>query len=305
MTITKLPSGVWPVMLTPLRDNGDIDWKGLDALTEWYLQSGVAGLFAVCLSSEMYNLSPEERLELAAHVVRRVNGRVPVAASGTFGGSVQAQADFSRRMADAGAQAVVVITSQLAAADESEDAFMARAEAFLGLTGNLDLGLYECPAPYKRILSAAAYGALGQTGRFVFYKDTTCDAEAMRQKLLAGQSTRLNLYNANTPTALPTLRYGAAGVSCIAANVYPELLVWLCHNWESQPQKAERLQRQLTLLDLAVSAKYPTSAKRLLQMRGVPIGLRSRGGAANLTGEDAVQHANVLAVVDDLVALSK
>jgi 4-hydroxy-tetrahydrodipicolinate synthase len=102
---------------------------------------------------------------------------------------------------------------------------------------------------------------------------------------------------------LPTLRYGAAGVSCIAANVYPELLVWLCHNWESQPQKAERLQRQLTLLDLAVSAKYATSAKRILQMRGLSIGLKSRGGTAMLTSEDAVQHENVLAVVAELTSL--
>ncbi|HEY3291499.1 MAG TPA: dihydrodipicolinate synthase family protein, partial [Anaerolineae bacterium] len=237
------------------------------------------------------------------HVVRRVDGRVPVVASGTFGGSIQAQADFTHQMADSGVQAVVVITSQLAAADESEAVFMARIEAFLGLTGKVDLGLYECPAPYKRILSAATYGALGQTGRFVFHKDTTSDAEAMRQKLIAGQGTRLNLYNANTPTALPTLRYGAAGVSCIAANVYPELLVWLCHNWESQPQKAERLQRQLTLLDLAVSAKYATSAKRILQMRGLSIGLKSRGGTAMLTSEDAVQHENVLAVVAELTSL--
>lgn len=102
MTITKLPSGVWPVMLTPLHDDREIDWKGLDALTEWYLQAGVAGLFAVCLSSEMYDLSSAERLELSAHVVKRVNGRVPVVASGTFGGSISSQAGFSRQMVDTG-----------------------------------------------------------------------------------------------------------------------------------------------------------------------------------------------------------
>ncbi len=287
-------------MLTPLHNDGAIDWASLDALTEWYLQAGVSGLFAVCLSSEMYLLSPDERLRLASHVVARVNGHVPVVATGTYGGGVHEQAEFIRRMADTGVRAVVTVTSQLAEESEPETVFMARMEALLGLTGAIDLGLYECPAPYKRILSTQAYGDLAHTGRFVFHKDTTCDAEAMRLKLIAGQGTRLNLYNANTPTALATLRYGATGVSCIAANVYPELLVWLCAHWQQQPELAERVQRMLTLLDLVVSAKYATSAKRMLQMRGQNINLMSRAGVATLTGEDATQHVNALAVVDEL-----
>ena len=45
-----------------------MDWDGLTALTEWYLASGVQGLFAVCLSSEMYDLLDDERLRVAKHV---------------------------------------------------------------------------------------------------------------------------------------------------------------------------------------------------------------------------------------------
>lgn len=71
--------GVWPVMLTPFRDDGTMDWSGLDALIEWYVSAGATGLFAVCLSSEMYKLTPEERVRLAKHVVQRAAGRVPVA----------------------------------------------------------------------------------------------------------------------------------------------------------------------------------------------------------------------------------
>jgi 4-hydroxy-tetrahydrodipicolinate synthase len=80
--------GVWPVMLTPFRGDGSVDWRGLDALTEWYLTSGVAGLFAVCLSSEMYELTHAERVQVAAHVVKRSAGRVPVVAAGAFGDSI-------------------------------------------------------------------------------------------------------------------------------------------------------------------------------------------------------------------------
>jgi dihydrodipicolinate synthase/N-acetylneuraminate lyase len=88
--------GVWPVMLTPFCNDGAIDWDGLDALIEWYLAAGVAGLFAACLSSEMYELTPEERVRLAAHVVDRAAGRVPVVAGGAFGDSITAQAETAR-----------------------------------------------------------------------------------------------------------------------------------------------------------------------------------------------------------------
>jgi 4-hydroxy-tetrahydrodipicolinate synthase len=52
-------------MLTPFDVNGDVDHDALDALVDWYLSKGVAGLFAVCQSSEMFALSLEERTEIA------------------------------------------------------------------------------------------------------------------------------------------------------------------------------------------------------------------------------------------------
>jgi dihydrodipicolinate synthase/N-acetylneuraminate lyase len=78
--------------------------------------------------------------------------------------------------------------------------------------------------------------------------------------------------------------------------------VWLCRNWEQKPELADHVQRMLTLLDLVVSAKYPTSAKRMLQLRGLPITLMTRAGVAQLSGEDAIQHTNALAVVDEVQA---
>ena len=56
-----------------------------------YISSGCVGLFACCQSSEMFYLSPDERLQLAKHVVETAAGRVAVVASGTFGGSVEDQ----------------------------------------------------------------------------------------------------------------------------------------------------------------------------------------------------------------------
>jgi 4-hydroxy-tetrahydrodipicolinate synthase len=76
------PGGEWPTMLTPFTKSGEVDYKALEQLIEWYLQNGVSGLFAVCQSSEMFQLSLEERVGIARFTKEKVNGRVPVIASG-------------------------------------------------------------------------------------------------------------------------------------------------------------------------------------------------------------------------------
>lgn len=64
----KLPEGFIPVMLTPFTADLQVDYSCLRKLTEFYLEAGAVGLFANCLSSEMYELSDEERLNVIATV---------------------------------------------------------------------------------------------------------------------------------------------------------------------------------------------------------------------------------------------
>ena len=259
------PAGVWPVMLTPFREDHAIDWRALDALIEWYLEAGVAGLFTVCLSSEMFHLTPAERLKIARQVVARVGGRVPVVASGTFGGEIEAQAASVRRMADTGVSAVVVLTNQLAEANDDDDQWLANADALLQSTTGIPLGLYECPAPYKRLLSPRVISWAAHSGRFVFHKDTSCDLNAIRAKIGAVGGAPFAFYNANTPTLLDSLLAGAHGYCGVGANFYPSLYVWLCHH-ASQSSRSQHLQRFLSVGDLATRDKYPACAKVYLGM---------------------------------------
>ena len=64
MNEREFKDGVWPVVLTPFREDGKIDFPAYRALLEYYIANGVTGLFAVCLSSELYELTAAERLEI-------------------------------------------------------------------------------------------------------------------------------------------------------------------------------------------------------------------------------------------------
>ncbi|MDA0712168.1 MAG: dihydrodipicolinate synthase family protein [bacterium] len=267
----ELPRGVWPVMLTPFTSDGAVDWEALDVLTDWYIESGVAGLFAVCASSEMYHLTEGERFAMARRVVRKANGRVPVVASGTFGGSVDLQAETVVKTAETGVAAVVALVCQMVHKEASDADWQREMDGLLKLTGDIPLGLYECPSPYHRLLSPELLAWCAATDRFCFLKDTSCDMDLIWPKLDVIQSKSLRFFNANTPTLLDSLLAGGDGYCGTAANFFPDLFVWICHYFEAEPDLAADVQRFLTVADKAAGHKYRASAKWYLSKLGLPI----------------------------------
>src|SRR5215210_6937371 len=169
-----------PVMITPFNLKAKVDFDAVSLLVDFYLAAGVKGFFANCLSSEMYSISEDERLELTRHIVKYVKGRVPVVATGSFGLTIEDKAEFTRRIYDTGIDAVILITGHYANVDDNDEKLLKNFDKMLKLTGNILMGMYECPAPYKRILSAEVFKTLLDTERFVYHKDTSIKLESVK-----------------------------------------------------------------------------------------------------------------------------
>jgi 4-hydroxy-tetrahydrodipicolinate synthase len=285
-------------MLTPFTGEGAIDWEGVDALTDWYIESGVAGLFAVCASSEMYHLTEGERYALARRVVKQADGRVPIVASGTFGGSPDIQAETVMKTAETGVDAVVALVCQIVPEEASDVEWKSEMERLLVLTGEVPIGLYECPGPYHRLLSPEVLGWCATTGRFCFIKDTTCDMDLILPKLASVQGKGLKFFNANTPTLLDSLLAGGDGYCGTAANFYPDLFSWMCHYYENEPELAADVQRFLSVANKVAGYKYKSSAKLYLSMLGLPILPICRDQEEIFRAEDHVTLQHLMELAD-------
>ena len=205
-------NGVIPVMLTPFGEDGEIDFSGLEALIEWYLGLGVDGLFAVCQSSEMHLLSLPERTALGRFVVKQVAGRKPVIVSGHISGSIDDQVVELSAMADVGSDAVVLVTNRLDPENLGEGAFRAHfAELLRRLPRETELGLYECPAPFRRLLSDDELARCRDTGRFQVLKDVSCDLETVARRARLCEGSPLAICNASGPIAHAAMRRGSPG----------------------------------------------------------------------------------------------
>jgi 4-hydroxy-tetrahydrodipicolinate synthase len=90
----------------------------------------------------MYHLTLSERIELAKFVQKEVAGRVCVVASGTFGGSIEEQAESCLSMSQY-CDAVVVLTCQLTSKEESDDVWLDNAQKLLLLTKDIKLGSHN------------------------------------------------------------------------------------------------------------------------------------------------------------------
>lgn len=268
-------------MLTPFTPDMAVDVPCLRQLTEFYLEQGAVGLFANCLSSEMYELSSEERLLVIDTVVKQVAGRVPVVATGTLGGSIEEMASFSNQVYALGVDAVIILNNQFVTEAESDEEFLARLHAWLDLTPGIPFGIYECPIPYKRLISLPVLEDLLATGRLCYHKDTSLALSAVEAKINAGRGHIFGVYDAYIEHAVASLQAGSMGLSCIQGNYFPDLIVELCR----APEEGQRIQEFMCKHMELMHTAYPTSAKYVLASLGFPIGLETRREVGELTLE--------------------
>ncbi|BBV78912.1 dihydrodipicolinate synthase family protein [Raoultella sp. Lac2] len=265
----KTINGIVPVMLTPFTAGDRIDYPALAKLIDWYLEKGVDALFAVCQSSEMQFLSLEERVELANFVVQHVNGRIPVIASGHISDDIDAQKSELLAMAQTGIDALVLVTNHLDPRNEGSEVFYATLNTLLDtLPASLPLGLYECPAPYRRLLSDDEFTWCANSGRFVVLKDVSCDLPTVERRVRLAQGTPLNVINANAAIAWPAILAGSQGFSGVFTNFHPELYSWLWREGKNQRLVADELAIFLSLGAVTETLGYPKNAKIYHQRLG-------------------------------------
>jgi 4-hydroxy-tetrahydrodipicolinate synthase len=276
--------GIWPTMITPLTVDKKIDYKATEKLIEWYIEEGVDGIFAVCQSSEMIHLSLEERVELSKFVVEKVNGRVSVVSSGHISDSMEDQIIEMNLIAETGVDAIVLITNRLAKEGESEEVVKNNLEILLeNLPSDIEIGFYECPLPYKRLISPKLVEWLAKQGRFSFIKETSCDIDMIKEKLKAAEGSKIKIFNANAATLLDSLRLGAYGYNGVMANFHPKLYKKMYNLIGKDDKKAEELMEFLTMASLIENQNYPRNAKYCLNLNGVEMTTVSRNSGNDLT----------------------
>lgn len=274
--LKDIPGGIYPTMITPYTTDNKIDYNAVEQLLAWYAERGVDGIFAICQSSEIFFLSFEERLELLKFIMAHKPANTAIVASGHVADDLDRQIYEAKAFADTGIDAYVFISNRFASPDESDDVLLKNMERAADALPEISLGVYECPHPYKRLLTPYILQKMAQTGKYQFLKDTCCDLTQLKQKLDAVKGTDLKIFNANSATLLDSLKLGCAGFSGVMANFHPEIYAKLYKIYKDDPAKAEILQDFIGFFSVAECQCYPVNAKYYLSLEGLDINPDSR-----------------------------
>lgn len=291
--------GCYPTMITPFKDNGEVDYDAVGNLVDWYIEKHADGIFAVCQSSEMFFLTKDEQLKIAKTVVDRADGRIPVVVSGHIESDIAEAIDGLGRMAETGADAVVLVSNRIAGKDEDDDIFRKNADRIFSELPGIIFGLYECPYPYLRLLSDDFLSYAAENGKLRFLKDVSCSEKKEKERAGIVKGTRLSLFNANTSTLLGSLRAGYSGYNGVMANFHIDLYSWLYRNFMTDPKTAEELQDFLTLAAVIEARAYPTSAKWYQNEYGVKMSIYTRSKDPSLLNENGMHEVEALKRMED------
>lgn len=277
---------MYPTIITPFFENGDIDYQSLEKLIRLFADCGCDGVFAVCQSSEMFFLTEEEKLQLAkASITLCHETGMKCVVSGHTQDSFADQVSYLKAMEKLEPDAIILVSNRFASEKEDDETAVRRLKELLSVFGpETRLGVYECPYPYKRPLTAPLLEAMKQDGRFLFVKDTCCRIGEIRNRLARLEGSGIGLYNANSATLLESVEAGCKGFSGVMLNLLPEFYDLLKKAYEVEDEPKIRLIGDfLSYASTIETQNYPANAKYLLMKKGIVASTLTRNGKPPLS----------------------
>ena len=235
-------------LVTPMHEDGRIDFDALRRLVDWHVAEGTQCIGAVGTTGESPTVSVEEHCEVIRVVVEHAAGRIPVMA-GAGGNSTAEAIELSRYALKVGADCTLsVVPYYNRPSQEGIYAhFRAIAEAV-----DIPMVLYNVPGRTVADMLTETALRLAQVPGIVGIKEATGSIE--RACWLIKQAPKgFSIYSGDDGTAVALMLLGGHGNISVTANVAPRAMQALCTAaLAGDAREAARLQLQLMPLHRAL-----------------------------------------------------
>ncbi|MBV8046109.1 MAG: 4-hydroxy-tetrahydrodipicolinate synthase [Paludibacterium sp.] len=216
-------TGSLVALVTPMREDGQVDFPALKRLVDFHIEQGTAGIVAVGTTGESPTLTHEEHRAVVQTVAQHAAGRVTVIAGAGANATAHA-VELARDMQAAGADMLLSVAPYYNKPSQEGlyQHFRAQAEAVA-----LPVLLYNVPGRTVADLSNDTILRLAQIDNIVGLKDATGNL-ARHADLTRHAPADFALYSGDDSTSLAYLLSGGHGVISVTANVAPRLMSRLC-----------------------------------------------------------------------------
>ena len=257
--------GSFVALITPMRTDGSVDEKKLEALVEWQIQEGTNGLVPTGTTGESPTLSHDEHKRVVEVVLGVAKGRVPVIA-GTGSNSTAEAIDLTAHAKKAGADAAMLVTPYYNKPTQ-EGLYL----HFKAVADAVDIPIivYNIPGRSVVNISVETMARIAKIRNIVGVKDATNDlARPIHTRATCGED--FAQMSGEDATILAFLAGGGHGCISVTGNIAPRLCSTMHTAWqEGRIKDALAIQdRLMPLHDALFSETSPGPVKFAASLLG-------------------------------------
>jgi 4-hydroxy-tetrahydrodipicolinate synthase len=256
-------------MVTPFDRKGNIDFTKTTQLIQYLIENGSDSLVVAGTTGESPTLTKEEKIALFRHVVKVVNGRVPVIA-GTGSNNTHASIELTKKAIEAGVDAIMLVAPYYN--KPSQEGLFQHFKAIAEST-TLPVMLYNIPGRSSVNVSPETIIRLSEIENIVAVKEASGDLDSMTE-IISHTSDDFMLYSGDDGLTLPVLSIGGTGIVSVASHIIGnEMQEMVAAFTGGNHLKAAGLhQKLLPVMKGLFTSPNPTPVKTALQMKGLDVG---------------------------------
>ncbi|GGB42241.1 4-hydroxy-tetrahydrodipicolinate synthase [Lentibacillus populi] len=296
----KKLEGAFPVLITPMHQDGEVNYGGLKQNIEHFINEGVAGIVVNGSTGEFVSLTKEEKFKAAEAAVEQVNERIPLIV-GTAAETTKDAVEYTKHAEAAGADAALLINSYYAHPKNHEiyEHFKTVAESV-----SLPIMIYNNPFTSGVYIDTETILKVGRdVDNITHIKESSGEIRKVRDITRQGNGF-IKTFCGSDDLALESFLVGATGWISVAGNIAPRLATDLfnCVQEGNIGRAWELYDKLLPLCNyIEGSGKYVQIVKRAMDLQGLAGG-PSRKPRLPLTDEEDAQLKEIL---DSLLVTEK
>ncbi len=216
---SRLLAGAFTALITPFRQDEEIDSTALQRLVDFQIEEGISGLVPCGTTGESVTLSDAEHDRVIETVVMQTAGRVPVIA-GTGSNDTRRTIERTRHAAAAGAAAALVVVPYY---NKPTQEGMIRHFTAVADAADIPLVLYNVPGRTGVNMSAETTLRLAGHPNIVAVKEASGNLDQISE-IAAGAPEGFSVLSGDDSLTLPVISVGGHGVISVTSNIAPRTI---------------------------------------------------------------------------------
>jgi 4-hydroxy-tetrahydrodipicolinate synthase len=282
--------GAGVALITPFKDNGDVNYEKLEELVEEQIAGGTQSIIACGTTGEAATMSHEEHLEVIKYVCEVTKKRIPVIA-GTGSNCTETAVYLSKEAKKYGADGLLLVSPYYNKATQNGIKIHFKTVAS---EVNLPILLYNIPSRTGVAIAPETIAELcRQVPNIVGVKEASGNISAIVDMMSLADGC-VDLYSGNDDQIVPLLSIGGKGVISVLSNVAPAKTQEICETYfKGETAKSGKLQLQaIPLVNALFREVNPIPVKAAMNMMGKKVGpMRLPLTEMELKNQEGLKHA--------------